>query len=496
MNTDSPNIETKDRSGTTMILEKFTKEDGEVDVNKIAHKMNVVNKQNITYKKILLLGALFLVVAVGLMIASNIIGGLTLKDMKVKDDQLVSKSNTPIQTGLKLYNMQVTLFTKPDVLNGLQYVYVPVVVDGLNSTLNLKINSYIYSEGNSIIFLGDKYTLVLKRTSYDIVATSSFDPLDLSTTETAKRIFSSEESDFVHKNVHPPNRESSKRDDDFELAYTIATLDARGTVANPHVARAASTVNLGYYGGPVVKEGNVIIIVWNDMTNGNLRATNISACFNNLPTFYNDLIKTKLFSQYTPGFKGSDPQARVSNIDEKIYYLNPDSAYKKQSLSDTDIKNQMGSWISKSAVPKDTSNPLRYMYMIHFPSGIKLSSGFCNKYCGFHSTVTTGNVKYIYSALPWNGDCPGGCTKSTYVSSIGGVNCGSHQSVASHELTEMATDPYFNAYYDTNGYENADKCAWTSPGCFSSGSNSYCVQQAWNRAQYNGKDIGCTNKYQ
>jgi hypothetical protein len=34
-------------------------------------------------------------------------------------------------------------------------------------------------------------------------------------------------------------------------------------------------------------------------------------------------------------------------------------------------------------------------------------------------------------------------------------------SVMSHELEEATTDPDLNAWYDSNGAENADKCAWT-----------------------------------
>ena len=30
-----------------------------------------------------------------------------------------------------------------------------------------------------------------------------------------------------------------------------------------------------------------------------------------------------------------------------------------------------------------------------------------------------------------------------------------------HELVEAVSDPQLNAWYDSAGYENADKCAWT-----------------------------------
>ena len=34
-------------------------------------------------------------------------------------------------------------------------------------------------------------------------------------------------------------------------------------------------------------------------------------------------------------------------------------------------------------------------------------------------------------------------------------------SVIAHELEETTTDPDLNAWYDSSGAENADKCAWT-----------------------------------
>jgi len=34
-------------------------------------------------------------------------------------------------------------------------------------------------------------------------------------------------------------------------------------------------------------------------------------------------------------------------------------------------------------------------------------------------------------------------------------------SVMAHELEETISDPNLNAWYDSTGAENADKCAWT-----------------------------------
>jgi hypothetical protein len=418
------------------------------------------------------------------------------------------------------------------VLDGLKYLEVPTLMEGMGSTLHMEIDSYINTPGKQIIFLGRKYCLVLNRHNYQLFLNdASFDPLSLNITNINDVINNSTDStsdstsDSTDNNSETPSLRSIFRSEDVkpkrihhtvegkkrhihghgegDVSQDYATLSGRGTIPVSATSRASNN-NLNYHGGTVVTNGKVIPIVWYDTTNGNFNAANLKTCYNSLPTFYNDLLKTKLFTTLTPGKKGSDPQSKITSIDSNVHYLVPDSSRRKKTLSDSDISAQLNSWLNiaydaskpNSTIPKNTSSKLSYMYMIFFPSGIKLSSGFCSSYCGFH-TYTNG---YIYAVLPWVGDCMGSCGMSSYVSSFGGSTCGSLHSVASHEMTEMATDPYFNGYYDSYGWENADKCAWTSPACYKNfqTGNSYCVQQAWNHtaSSSSGYDAGCTKNFQ
>jgi len=65
-------------------------------------------------------------------------------------------------------------------------------------------------------------------------------------------------------------------------------------------------------------------------------------------------------------------------------------------------------------------------------------------------------------------------------------------SVFAHEVDETITDPFLNAWYDSRGAENADKCAWTfgttlpvgAPANVAKynvtyGSYKYLIQQNW-----------------
>ena len=59
--------------------------------------------------------------------------------------------------------------------------------------------------------------------------------------------------------------------------------------------------------------------------------------------------------------------------------------------------------------------------------------------------------------------------------------------VSGHEMSETRTDPFLNAWYDTSGDENADKCAWTfghSLLTFPNGSQ-WKIQGNWSNAAYN-----------
>jgi hypothetical protein len=88
------------------------------------------------------------------------------------------------------------------------------------------------------------------------------------------------------------------------------------------------------------------------------------------------------------------------------------------------------------------------------------SSGFCTKYCGWHTygTIGASNIKYAFVG---NADrCPTACEAQT-TGPNGNAIADAMASVIAHELEEMVTDPNLNAWYDRRGYENADKCAWT-----------------------------------
>ena len=67
--------------------------------------------------------------------------------------------------------------------------------------------------------------------------------------------------------------------------------------------------------------------------------------------------------------------------------------------------------------------------------------------------------------------------------------------VSGHELSEMLTDPQLNAWYDQQGDENSDKCAWTWNGTVSIGGQSWKIQGNWSNAAASARsgyaNVGC-----
>jgi hypothetical protein len=54
-------------------------------------------------------------------------------------------------------------------------------------------------------------------------------------------------------------------------------------------------------------------------------------------------------------------------------------------------------------------------------------------------------------------------------------------------LSEALTDPHLNAWYDANGAENSDKCAWTfgTPLLSFSGQSKWKIQGNWSNQAFN-----------
>ena len=101
-------------------------------------------------------------------------------------------------------------------------------------------------------------------------------------------------------------------------------------------------------------------------------------------------------------------------------------------------------------------------------SDIGAGNGFCKVYCGWHGYMTYNNknIKYAWIGSPVR--CPSvvGYSSCSALNPNGkdspnaSVEMDGLMSIFSHELAEAASDPNLNAWYNINGWENADMCVW------------------------------------
>ena len=275
------------------------------------------------------------------------------------------------------------------------------------------------------------------------------------------------------------SKEASSTPTQFQVAKaSIRVKGAAGT--------GAAGTGISYHGGPVMTSGITVYPIWygnvSDSTksviSGFLGNVGGSSYFNINTTYNNSLNKFVQNSVTLSPLSYSDPKYSAG-----------------KALSDAAVQNLVKTALKK-ALPTDPNG----FYLVITAPDVTETSGFLTQYCGWHTYTRIGAsaIKYSFVGDPTNG--MSACAQQT-TSPNGNAPADAMVSVVAHELEEAATDPQLNAWYDSNGYENADKCAWTF-GTTSTASNGslynvtigsaqYLIQQNW----VNAGSGGCALSY-
>ena len=114
-------------------------------------------------------------------------------------------------------------------------------------------------------------------------------------------------------------------------------------------------------------------------------------------------------------------------------------------------------------------------------------------YCAWHSYGTIGGVAVQFGFF-FDLDGDSGCSVGAYGThpTTGGFERNSAglsalANVSGHELSEAVTDPRNGGWYDRQGAENSDKCAWTfgtSLITFPGNGSTWRIQGNWSNAAY------------
>jgi hypothetical protein len=246
------------------------------------------------------------------------------------------------------------------------------------------------------------------------------------------------------------------------------------------------TNGISYHNGPLILGTTNVYYIWY----GNWSGNTAPAILNNLASSIGGSPYYAINTTYY--------DAKKRYVTNAVQYMGAatDNYSQGTALTDASVKTIVANQISSGALPRDTNA----VYFVLTSADVNETSGFCTQYCGWHSygSIAGANIKYSFVGNPDR--CPSACSAQT-TSPSGNAGADGMASVIAHELAEAVTDPNFNAWYDNQGMENADKCSWKFGATYTTpngakanmklGGMDYLIQQNW----VNANGGSCTLSY-
>ena len=160
-----------------------------------------------------------------------------------------------------------------------------------------------------------------------------------------------------------------------------------------------------------------------------------------------------------------------------------DTATPKNCITGAQLQTE----ITKVLKAKGWTGGLNKIYLVYTGMGegscFDSNSSSCayTAYCAYHSSIGSGPTAIIFGNEPYA--APNACQDGT--SPTGDPAADAAVSVASHETSEATSDPFGTAWWDSNGQEIGDKCAWNyGVNSFDKVGSTYQANEAWNGRYY------------
>ncbi len=271
-----------------------------------------------------------------------------------------------------------------------------------------------------------------------------------------------------HGGLRPPRHKIDKR-----VLPIKGGSEHPGTVAQSQAAQLPVT----YHGGPVMTRGVNVYYIWYGNWTSNSAVQILTDLINSLRGSPWLNIQTTYY-QISGGVKV--PIQNFVALQKSTF----DNYSRGKNLNDSAIAAIVQRAITTGALPLDPMGA----YFVLTSTDVAETSGFCTQYCGWHSYMQIGGKKIPYSFVGNAAKCLSACAEQK-TSPNGNAGADAMASVIAHELTEIMTDPVFNGWYDANGNETADKCAWTFGSTYKApnssnanvklGNRNFLIQQNW-----------------
>jgi hypothetical protein len=274
--------------------------------------------------------------------------------------------------------------------------------------------------------------------------------------------------------------------------------------ASEFASGGAGSANMSYHGGPVMFTNTVYEIFWNGPTapgDSNYQA-DISRYFTDLAaahdttsnvyavsTQYTDGSGNHIANESTVGGVALDTDAIPNDPACTSAYARGGVTISGGCATDSDIQTEVAKVIASQ---KWTPNSNSIFFVFTPPNVGSCFGSYCaySYYCAYHSSFTIGSQNAIYANMPYadNPTAPGACDVGQYPN---GDVADATVNLVSHEQNESITDPFGNAWYDSQGNEIGDKCAWNFGSVLGPNgaeynqvinSDDYFLQQEWSNA--------------
>ena len=209
---------------------------------------------------------------------------------------------------------------------------------------------------------------------------------------------------------------------------------------------------ISYHGGPVMLNTVNIYYIWYGNWSGNTATSLLATLIGDLS--YSGSATIKGYEHInTTYYNGANQHVAGSMT---LAGTVTDTAYKYgANLSDSNIQS-----IVQDHCPSLGSCDTNGIYFVLTSQDVNETSGFCTQYCGWHTngTINGKDIKFAFVGNPAR--CLSACAAQS-TSPNGNPGADGMASIIAHESEESISDPDLNAWYDSSGNENADKCAWT-----------------------------------
>jgi len=282
------------------------------------------------------------------------------------------------------------------------------------------------------------------------------------------------------------------------IAASTRTVAAEPPLPPPHhvhlfppvrtgLRNATPPVNLQYYGGPVIHAGTMYLIYW--LPPGFFMSPAYQTLINR---YFTDVGATPLFNIVTQYPDGSGPPLNASTLGGT--WVDTASYPRAGTTADPLLDSDIGAEVLHAIATHPGWNPpgpnTAYFVFtardVHSCIDASKTACFLSEYCAYHGSFVSGGVTVLYNNMPDAGTNLSGCSVGTGPN--GDPEADAEISLISHEHFEVVTDPQPNvatAWSDVDGFEIADKCAYTYGALNADNSNvvlhghPYRVQQEW-----------------